>query len=58
MQARMWAQGLTVGTLIGSAVLSGMSTPEDTVIPQRADHSWRNILGEQRRGQAACVCPN
>jgi hypothetical protein len=46
----MWAQGLTVGTLIGSAVLSGVTTTENKVVEGRADHSWADILGTYHRG--------
>lgn len=42
----MWAQGLTVGTLISSALLSGVTSTENKVVEGRADHSWADMLGE------------
>ncbi|KAK4686116.1 hypothetical protein P7C73_g4021, partial [Tremellales sp. Uapishka_1] len=44
VQARVWAQGLTVAVLIGSAVLAGTNSQgEKPALPE--DHSWRTILG-------------
>lgn len=43
VQARMWAQGLTVGVLLVSAVLAGVNAKGEK--PKRAaDHSWKDIL--------------
>ncbi|EIW73244.1 hypothetical protein M231_07877 [Tremella mesenterica] len=47
VQARMWAQGLTVAVLVGSAVVAGTSTAEEEEVGQREDHSWRAILEEE-----------
>ncbi|OXC67140.1 hypothetical protein AYX13_04419 [Cryptococcus neoformans] len=46
VQARMWAQGLTVGLLVGGALLAGAnSSPSDEYSKKReGDHSWRDIL--------------
>lgn len=42
----MWAQGLTVGVLIVSAVMAGVNSQgEKPAEPE--DHSWRAILEEQ-----------
>ncbi|KAF8318270.1 hypothetical protein DL93DRAFT_2109950 [Clavulina sp. PMI_390] len=48
VQARMWAQGLTVGVLIASA---GLATTEakSARSANRVDHSWALILEQQRR---------
>jgi len=46
VQARMWAQGLTVGVLIASAGLATSPSGKDA---QRVDHSWALILEEQQR---------
>lgn len=44
----MWAQGLTVGVLIGSGVVAGVNTKGEK--PQEeVDHSWKTILGEFKR---------
>lgn len=45
VQARMWAQGLTVGTLLGSALLAGASATGNKVVEGRKDHSWADLLG-------------
>lgn len=52
VQARMWAQGLTVGVLIASA---GLATTEakGAKNAHRVDHSWALILEEQRKEEAA-----
>ncbi|KAL7420210.1 Replication factor C, subunit RFC4 [Cryptotrichosporon argae] len=43
VQARMWAQGLTVGVLIVSAVLAGVNSKGQKP-KQPEDHSWEDIL--------------
>lgn len=45
VQARMWAQGLTVGVLVTSAIVAG-TTSKDGKPVERVDHSWEDILGE------------
>jgi len=45
VQARMWAQGLTVGVLLASAGLSVSSPPQHATV----DHSWALILEEQKK---------
>ncbi|SRR6266436_6700567 len=40
VQARMWAQGLTVGVLLASAGLSASSAPRHATV----DHSWALIV--------------
>ncbi|OBZ75928.1 Respiratory supercomplex factor 2, mitochondrial [Grifola frondosa] len=47
VQARMWAQGLTIGVLIGAGVL----THSQRVLQREADHSWVGILEEQQKEQ-------
>jgi len=37
--------GLTVGTLIGAAVLTGAISSDEKVIQAKPDHSWLDILG-------------
>jgi len=52
VQARMWAQGLTVGVLIASAGLSATDGQKERR-PSREDHSWKLILEEQRKEEEA-----
>ncbi|KAK7696007.1 hypothetical protein QCA50_000647 [Cerrena zonata] len=53
VQARMWAQGLTIGVLIAAGVLThSMRTKQEDEGPVRhlpADHSWRDIVEEEQR---------
>ncbi|KAI0751644.1 hypothetical protein C8Q80DRAFT_1268846 [Daedaleopsis nitida] len=48
VQARMWAQGLTIGVLIAAGILT-QSQRSDSQQTRRVDHSWKNILEEQAR---------
>jgi len=54
VQARMWAQGLTVGVLIASA---GLATSNPKTAAQRPDHSWAYILEEQEKEKRAHGSP-
>jgi len=49
VQARMWAQGLTVGVLVASAGLAATESPRRA----KVDHSWAMILEEQAREREA-----
>ncbi|CAL1701005.1 unnamed protein product [Somion occarium] len=57
VQARMWAQGLTIGVLIAAGVLThSMHTNLEEDGPVRhlpADHSWKDIIEEEQREDAA-----
>jgi len=46
VQARMWAQGLTVGILIVAGALQGAKRRE-AAQNKHIDHSWQEILSEQ-----------
>ncbi|KAH7922541.1 hypothetical protein BV22DRAFT_1037382 [Leucogyrophana mollusca] len=48
VQARMWAQGLTIGVLIAAGALTH-SRRQDAVRHLPVDHSWQNLLDEQER---------
>ncbi|KAI0698526.1 hypothetical protein C8T65DRAFT_660480 [Cerioporus squamosus] len=48
VQARMWAQGLTIGVLIAAGVLT-QSQRSQAHQNRSVDHSWQNILDEQER---------
>jgi hypothetical protein len=44
VQARMYAQFLTVGVLLGSAVLAGVNAQGKKPEAHDSDHSWKDIL--------------
>ncbi|KAI0824778.1 hypothetical protein BC628DRAFT_410105 [Trametes gibbosa] len=48
VQARMWAQGLTIGVLIAAGVLT-QSSRESAHETRTVDHSWAHILEEQEK---------
>ncbi|KIP08311.1 hypothetical protein PHLGIDRAFT_88268 [Phlebiopsis gigantea 11061_1 CR5-6] len=48
VQARMWAQGLTVGVLIGAGVLT-QSQRQERIEHRSVDHSWANVIEEQQK---------
>ncbi|THH19764.1 hypothetical protein EW146_g1470 [Bondarzewia mesenterica] len=43
VQARMWAQGLTIGVLIGAGILTH-SQREQAAGQHSVDHSWKDVL--------------
>jgi len=46
-QERWLISGLTVGTLITSAIVTGAAAPSAQAKPLfKSDHSWEDILGE------------
>lgn len=51
VQARMWAQGLTIGLLIAAGALTHYAKKD---MPKEAtlDHSWRDVLEQQERDRA------
>ncbi|KAL0253904.1 hypothetical protein I308_101282 [Cryptococcus tetragattii IND107] len=44
VQARMWAQGLTVALLVGSAMATGFDASNSSAPVESTDHSWRRML--------------
>ncbi|KAH9918187.1 uncharacterized protein BXZ73DRAFT_105312 [Epithele typhae] len=48
VQARMWAQGLTIGVIIAAGIMTQSQRAEHAQHRQ-VDHSWANILAEQER---------
>jgi len=46
VQARMWAQGITIGTLIGAGILT-QSERAKIAAHRGEDHSWAHMLEEQ-----------
>ncbi|TFY72983.1 hypothetical protein EVG20_g11 [Dentipellis fragilis] len=48
VQARMWAQGLTIGVLVGAGVLTHSQREEAAKHPH-VDHSWRQLLEAEAR---------
>ncbi|KAG1883863.1 hypothetical protein F4604DRAFT_267077 [Suillus subluteus] len=48
VQVRMWAQGLTIGVLIGAGILT--HNQRQAALQRRpVDHSWQALLAEQAR---------
>jgi hypothetical protein len=53
-QHRSLIIGLTVGTLITSAIVTGAAAPSAHAKPLfKSDHSWEDILGESK----SMLCP-
>ncbi len=48
VQARMWAQALTIGVLIAAGALTH-SQRQNTYNNRAVDHSWKEMLAEQQR---------
>ncbi|KAI0080881.1 hypothetical protein K474DRAFT_1704419 [Panus rudis PR-1116 ss-1] len=48
VQARMWAQGLTIGVLIAAGILTH-SQQEQIAAHRGEDHSWKNMVEEYQR---------
>lgn len=48
VQARMWAQGLTIGILIAAGALKHGQRAE-TAAKKYEDHSWRDVLEQQEK---------
>ena len=42
VQTRMWAQGLTIGVLIATGILS--HSQREVAVKYNVDHSWRELL--------------
>jgi len=51
VQARMWAQGLTIGILIGAGILTQSQRAEAAAHPQHVDHSWAHIIEEEEEAE-------
>ncbi|KAJ3788154.1 hypothetical protein GGU10DRAFT_385183 [Lentinula aff. detonsa] len=47
VQARMWAQGLTIGILIVAGALKHSQREE--AVERHVDHSWQDVLAQQDR---------
>lgn len=48
VQARMWAQGLTIGILIATGIITH-SQREEAAKHNNVDHSWRELLDAEAR---------
>jgi len=48
VQVRMWAQGLTIGILIGAGILTH-SKRQAALEHRQVDHSWKALLAEQAK---------
>jgi len=49
VQARMWAQGLTIGVLISAGILTHGQREEAVRKHGQQDHSWALVLAEQEK---------
>ncbi|KAJ7118558.1 hypothetical protein C8R43DRAFT_1036059 [Mycena crocata] len=49
VQARMWAQGLTIAIILTAAGLKTSHNKGETASRPNADHSWREVLQHQER---------
>ncbi|KAJ1034703.1 uncharacterized protein UBRO_05954 [Ustilago bromivora] len=50
VQARVWAQGITLASLVGMAAITQIPSAGDKIIKQHkeaADHSWREFLPKE-----------
>lgn len=56
VQARVYAQGLTLASLVGMAALTSIPSAGDKIIEEHShasEHSWRDVLGEEGREKRA-----
>ncbi|KAF5393049.1 hypothetical protein D9757_001183 [Collybiopsis confluens] len=51
VQARMWAQGLTIGILIAAGALNHLQQKD--AVDKHVDHSWQDVLAQQERERQA-----
>ncbi|KIJ37397.1 hypothetical protein M422DRAFT_260060 [Sphaerobolus stellatus SS14] len=60
VQARMWAQGLTIGVIIGSAVLTAQSRKQRDVYHPHSvpDHSWADAVAAEAEHKKRTPAPN
>ncbi|KAJ7462131.1 hypothetical protein FB451DRAFT_1267897 [Mycena latifolia] len=49
VQARMWAQGLTIGIILTAAGLKANHNKGETASMPNADHSWMEVIEQQER---------
>jgi len=54
VQARMWAQGLTIGILVAAGILTH-SQREDAARHHAVDHSWRELLEAEMEAESRKV---
>lgn len=58
VQARMWAQGLTVGLLVIAGALTHSKRLESLEHRGNMDHSWKDILDQQERDRKHGLVPS
>lgn len=49
VQARVWAQGLTLGVLIATGALTHSQRAKAAQMRKHGDHSWEDVLDDQQR---------
>lgn len=53
VQARVWAQGLTLTSLLGMAAITQIPSAGDKILKERgeaSEHSWRDFVGDTGDG--------
>ncbi|KAI6100211.1 hypothetical protein F5141DRAFT_1218783 [Pisolithus sp. B1] len=49
VQARVWAQGLTLGVIIATGALTHSQRAKAAQMRKHGDHSWEDVLDDQQR---------
>ncbi|KAL4081458.1 hypothetical protein V8B97DRAFT_30053 [Scleroderma yunnanense] len=49
VQARVWAQGLTLGVIIATGALTHSQRTKAVQMRKHGDHSWADVLEDQRK---------
>lgn len=55
VQARVWAQGLTLGVIIATGALTHSQHAKAAQMRKRGDHSWEDVLDDQQRKVRAVI---
>jgi hypothetical protein len=59
VQARMWAQGLTIGVLIAAGMIAHSNRSRGIVHEKhKVDHSWRDIIALQEAESKKAQLPH
>jgi hypothetical protein len=55
VQVRVWAQGITLATLVGLAAVTSIKGKGDHILEERehaSDHSWKDFVGDSNADPA------
>lgn len=55
VQARVWAQGLTLGVIIATGALTHSQRAKAAQMRKHGDHSWEDVLDDQQRKVRAVI---